>query len=212
MVTEQGHRIDISIGTLVQLEVPGMQGRVNSQLVGLEPGETVILKGWPGLSGSVVKLIRGKTLVARYLHAGSVFGFSSMVLLALATPRRLILLEYPDRVVEHNLRRHRRAACNLPVTVIEGAKRFAGIISDISNAGCRIQIFGLDPQTVFAVGATVQLETQFPGVPGVHQLTGEVRNTSADVQRHAIGVMLTTIEATATAAIAAYVEALGVDS
>ncbi len=202
-------RIEIAMGAMVHLDVPGMSERLSSTLIGVDPGEMVVVKGWRGLTSSSAQVLKGKTVVLRYLHAGSVYGFSARVLIALAAPRRCLILEYPQRVEEHNLRQNRRAACNLPCTVVREQGRHAGIISDISEAGCRAQIYGIAEETTFAIGERVKLETQFPGSPGSYELVGEVRNTTADSDRHALGMRFIPLDDRTRDAVAKYVRELG---
>jgi hypothetical protein len=163
-----GRRIAIDFGTELQLEIDGVAGRVRSELVGMEHGKYLIVKTptVAHLGGIGGKLYAGNRVVVRYVFGGSVYGFETSVIDAIATPVRVVFLTCPKVVNERNIRSNRRIETLLPARIALGDQSAEGTVTDISTSGCHFGTKmhkGAAPFVVKnAVDKDVELSVQLP--------------------------------------------------
>ncbi|MFZ5811548.1 MAG: flagellar brake protein [Thermodesulfobacteriota bacterium] len=153
--------MNIEMGTKVQLEFSGSEERVCGVLVGLYPDGYLIL--YVPFTTSMKKKARKKNVVtARYVHAGTVYGFRAMVMNYIVDPASLLFLEYPPHVEILELRKEPRIPCLFPASLHrEGEPPLTAIISDISPSGCRVSLRGAGrapDDGRFAPGERIKLE------------------------------------------------------
>ncbi|MDR4505721.1 MAG: flagellar brake protein [Candidatus Scalindua sp.] len=128
----------MNIGTLMGIQVNGVEAQLTTELVGMEEGEYVILKMPPlyelGLTANI--LYRGNGISVKYRHKGTIFGFSSRILGFITNPAHLIFIDYPTRFENFGLRSNKRISCHLPAQVKISGNLIEGSITDISKKGC----------------------------------------------------------------------------
>ena len=128
----------MDIGTLLGIQVKGVETQLTTKLVGMEEGEYVILKMPPlsdlGLTATI--FYGGNEIVVKYRHKGTVFGFNSHILGITTNPVQLIFIDYPTRFENFGHRGSERVACNLPAQVKISGNLIEGTIADISRSGC----------------------------------------------------------------------------
>lgn len=77
------------------------------------------------------------TVIVRYLHAGTVVGFSAKIIKTIQIPFPLIFLTFPKRLESHDLRKHPRISCCIPGKLVTAKATFPGMILDLSTSGCQ---------------------------------------------------------------------------
>lgn len=130
----------IGLGTEVRIQIPGMEERYRSRVVGLDPGRFIILTKPVTLSPAVVKtsLIPGSELLVRYLYDGTVWGFKSRLIQVLSGNVQVIFVEYPQDIENYELRRAERVETYLPCRLAQGEQAVDGLVLDLSEAGARV--------------------------------------------------------------------------
>lgn len=204
-----GKRILIELGTQLQLEIGGVASRFKSNLVGIEPGEYLIIKTPTAAASDSIKkkLFRGNEIIVRYLYKGTVFGFQSQLIEATFTPISLLYVEYPKIIENHDLRSQERIDCFLPSKIKIRDEEIQGTILDINERGCRCLIKALKGETLpsVQVDEQVTLKCQFPGVGDEKVVSGKVRNISCDEHETALGIEFHEITPEVQKVIAQYI-------
>lgn len=89
----------------------------------------------PGLRNSLLP----RTLVEiQYQLNGSVCSFYTEIMAHVMRPAMMCFVTYPDRLSIMEIRRHTRLSCALPCSLHCQHGEFDGLISDISEGGCRM--------------------------------------------------------------------------
>lgn len=192
-VTEQiikGRSLAIGLGTTLQLEV-GQQGReskVTGVLIGMVPEECLLIRV-PAIPGILDKLSEGSPIVVRYVYAGSIYGFTSVVLAYTLKPALVVFINYPTSVESMSLRKAKRLQCFFPAKVKIGAEGHRAVIVDISMGGCRIHVeHGADESLLQSRGRTVSLVFQLTGLAEEQAIGGRIQNVKSEGMIAEIGI------------------------
>ncbi|GJQ60101.1 MAG: flagellar brake protein [Candidatus Scalindua sp. AMX11] len=128
----------MDIGTLLGIQVKGLETQLTTELIGMEEGEYLILKMPPlrelGLTATI--LYRGNDISVKYKHKGTIFGFSSHILGFITNPVQLIFVDYPSKFESFGLQSNKRIPCHLHAHVKISDNLIEGSITDISASGC----------------------------------------------------------------------------
>ncbi|MBN2333070.1 MAG: flagellar brake protein [Deltaproteobacteria bacterium] len=157
-------------------------GRFKSFLVGMEEGRYMIVK-LPSAADPKALFTLDRSLVVRYLHRGSVFGFKSKVMGVIDSPAPLLFICYPEAIEDHNLRNFARIDCYLPARLQTGKLFFDCRIVDISKGGCQLAMKNSELEGVnnaLAVDQEVGISFCLPGVVEELLLAGIVRTVMHD--------------------------------
>lgn len=137
----------IQVGTKVMMELAGMKGRLQSFFVGYITKRCIITMFpiVPEMNRSLLleHLYKGNTMTVRYIHSGTVLGFTVPIMHVSFTPVPLLFLEYPERIESFNLRKDGRVSCLFPAYVVQDVQDagvYSGALSDISKSGCSITL------------------------------------------------------------------------
>jgi hypothetical protein len=184
----------ISNGTPLSIEIQGIVFKLKSVVIGNVINEYLII-GMPNVSNLntiKTKLLKGNTVVVRYLEGGTIFGFESKILGWVIEPKKLILIGYPELVTTHDLRDNKRFECYIlgELSLSDGTK-YSAMIMDLSEKGFRVAIKASDNLNlpVITVGDQVLFHFSLSANNGVSNLSGEVKNIQHDRYRVIIGVM-----------------------
>ena len=204
---DSGVRISAELGTQLFLQLEGVEVRLKSVLVGLDPGNYLILQ-LPHMSGIKTKLYPGNQVIVRYVKSGTIYGFQCNVVDYIMKPFRLLFLSYPKIVSSHNLRKQQRVDCFIPVSIFIEGKEYCGAVMDISGGGCLLtcqaSTEGILPK--IEVGDKVKFSFQLPGQTGVQVVTGQVRSIRQDCDKKSIGLQFDHSNPEAMNQIGTYVE------
>lgn len=138
--------LKIDVGTLLQIEIDGVTSRFKSELIGMSTNEYLLAKLPQIVDQDFEERCnerRGSITITRYLYRGTVFGFKSKFIGIISHPIKILIVEYPKKIEECNLRKHKRLSCLLPAKVKLNNTVFDVSILDISQAGCQIMV--IDP-------------------------------------------------------------------
>jgi hypothetical protein len=177
--------IQIAPDTEVRLQTPGGT-RAALQLLGKVEGQYLVLRIIRPKSFDTLGFSYGDTVILRYLHAGVVYAFRTLVLNAVHAPEGLLFVAYPQAhaVQHHPLRASDRLPCSLPVNLTLGDTASAALVVDLSQSGCQCVLppsadAGAEDSLENLVAQRVQLQLHGLG-EGELTLAGAVR-------RHVIG-------------------------
>jgi c-di-GMP-binding flagellar brake protein YcgR len=174
----------LPVGTRLQVEIGGIDIKLESSAVGLIPDDAIIIK-YPvtGNLGSIThKLFKGNKVMIRYIYGGSVFAFQSEMLGSTSDPFRLIFIAYPSLIARHRLRKNSRVQCYLSPLSIQGCC-FGMIRSSSNQTPPHIKIEGL-----------VAVQIQLPGIETKIELVGAVRRSELDANKMNIGIQFKEID------------------
>lgn len=202
-----GIRLNIELGSSMRFMIEGTDEPVKGVLVGLEPHEYLIVR-----LDLPVELTdhaqSGTFLTVRYISLGNEYGFSSSIIHRISTPDRLVFITYPDVIQNIDVRKSSRVSCLIPATALLDQRQIKGTITDISRGGCRF-IIRL-PATLQArqIRLIDEMHLQFPlmGIEGIQTLACQVRNTSIDRERIAMGIEFIEADTALTESIDGYIQ------
>ncbi len=182
----------MEVGTTLKIQIEGVKSRMTSELIGIETGEYLVIK-MPSVQfmGNLSTLLyKGNSIIIRYLHKGTIFGFKSHISHYITTPAKLIFIEYPKRIESHDLRAHKRLDCYLPANVKIMDNTIPGTITDVSKEGCHLIIeqVKVENSLILQVGNEIGVSFQLPGVAAKLTVTGKQKNIKKDSDSINIGI------------------------
>jgi hypothetical protein len=186
-------RICLDIGTKLRVEIQGVHMTLESNLVGMEEGQYLIIRTPSPLSAIKNKLFIGNDMIVKYLYKGSVFAFQTRLMEILTKPVKLLFLEYPKLVESHEIRAHKRINCFIPSNVNFGKEEKQAVIGDISNGGgsCIFKIIKNEKVPSIRLNSHISLTCQFPGMEDPVLLHGEIKNIKKNLEEVKIGFVFT---------------------
>jgi len=211
-----GKHLRVEVGSQLQVEIEGIPSRHQTTFIGMELFEYLIIKipVFPHkirLGDIKHKLFPGNQITVRYFYEGSVFGFQTKLIEALFMPKRLLVLEYPEAIAQHDLRSEKRIASFLPTTTKIKDKEAQGIIVNINQNGCRYLIKAVKDMKFPPVQMDDQitLRCQFPGEQDEQVVSGIVRNIKRDNQEMALGIQFRKMTDNLYDIISLYISTIG---
>ncbi len=207
ITSEQTGNLFFEAGTQVQLELEGVPGRVKGYLLGQFPQEYLIFHSRQ-IADIKRLLFEDQRVVCRYMHSGKVYGFKSTVVgHHFQRPFKLVFVKCPEVVENLNLRTSTRMDCRLPAELTVGMDRYQGIITDISEAGCRFR----SKQRILdglRLGEEVRLSCSFPGIADRQELRATCRNSSVNGDFTEFGLQFETMEKDREEAVEQYLKSV----
>ncbi len=184
----------MQIGATLKIQIEGEKKLLTSEFMGVEEDKYLVIKA-PSLqymSHVSHLLYKGNTVIARYLHKGTVFGFKSRIKYVITNPIKLLILEYPKKIEIQNLRKHRRVDCYLPASVKISDNTIEGTIIDISREGCQFTVEKSKIESslkLFQVEKETSVSFKLPGVEKILAVTGKQKYIIEDSDNVKIGVL-----------------------
>ncbi len=188
--------LPITVGTEVQIELIKMNCRLKSELIGLEEGEFLILKLTHcdpcGMLSS--DKVSGSIILVRYMFHGAIYGFKTKVLNMIYRPERMIFVEYPTKIEEHNVRTEQRYDCVMQAECTSGEMTTELIITDISVKGCRCIILTTlienkgELLKQINMDATIDMKVPIPSSEEFFNVNGTIRNINRDETEIIFGI------------------------
>ena len=190
-VSVVGTRIALDIGSRVKLEISGISTDMVSVVVGMLQDRLFIVTT-PTPHDAVHEAIEAsRRIVVRYIHAGKVCMFKSQVLRMIEEPCHLLLLDYPQVIHYHELRKTKRTNIFIPCTIdFRDDTILYGVLVDLSNGGtlCVIRLKEGIPPPQTDIGDEVQLRCLLPGLKEEQEIGGVIRNIKKNKQELRIGI------------------------
>jgi hypothetical protein len=171
--------------------------RIKVTLVGYEAGKYILLKYPNSKAGSFKDvLVEGNVLIVRYLlegDKGECVAFRSSIKHIIQYPERFLVIEYPKRVENRQLRLHQRVLTHLPAEIalpndnLENDAKLSGLIVDISQQGCRF-VFKSDNEKVNVKKTDIHVYINTPGQLEPTCINAEVCNSRFENGRVYVGI------------------------
>jgi len=129
----------VGMEMFIEFKVRGHSEKIKTKLVGYVSGEYLVV-ATPKVNGIPVNYgASNNTLVVRYLHEGSVFGFQTAALRMIGAPFYLTFLRYPESIEEVSLRRNPRISVVIPIERDDGDKESEFLIN-LSENGALLKL------------------------------------------------------------------------
>ncbi|WP_158269766.1 flagellar brake protein [Desulfonatronum sp. SC1] len=202
---------NIEAGVRIMMELAGIKDKLPSFFVGYIKNRCVItvVPVVPQVNREMLMehLYKGNSVTVRYIHSGTVLGFTTEILHVAFSPFPLLFFKYPERIESFNLRKAGRVGCLFPATVILEDVCLAGALSDISISGCNIVLPTNDEQTLSVEIGDVLL-LRCPLLFGVDQaeISCTVRQLSKSGVKARLGLMFTDVPDDLLARVNVYIE------
>ena len=175
-----GLRLNLDLGTALQIEIQGLDAKIKTRLIGLETWEYLIIKAPVGYAGIRNKMVVGNKVIVRYAQEGNVYGFEAFILAIIDKPTSLLVIDYPNNVVEKSLRKSERKDCYITCMLDVDGKEAEGTLVDISASGCRClapQLYLTDTQGP-QIGKSISLVFDSPAEDFQVVLDGTIVNNT----------------------------------
>ena len=188
---------EIELGTPLQIQIENMPDRFKSVLVGADPGQYMIIRQ-PLAEDTKTVFVPGKTVIVRFLHRGSVYGFQTEIISVVEVPAALLFIKYPVKIEDHNLRNHKRVDCYLPSHLRVGKMALNSLIIDLSKGGCQVVLESSEMEGIsepMEVDQQVTLSFCLPGSVDELNLEGVVKKILKDKNQIKIGLKFNDIDA-----------------
>lgn len=198
-------------GTKMILEVAGIEDKLQSLCVGYLRSRCVItqmpLLAEANREALYQLLYPDAGVIARYLHEGTVIGFSAKIIKWIQVPFPLIFLTYPPRLESMDLRRHKRISCCFLGQARLGEASFTGMVLDLSLSGCQFSTIVDGVAPVIHVDDVMELRCELFGAAPASTIPCAVMRVSTAGRRLEVGLKFRTLPPAASDALGAYLEA-----
>jgi len=209
MVIENSSTLDIAAGLKLAMQIPGIDVKLTSSLIGFLKNRYVIIQipAAPEVSREIVyqNLYQDNAATVRYLHLGKVMGFSSKIIKYQTSPFPLLFLTYPDRVETYNLRKHERISCLFPVEAVLKGARYPGMITDLSAEGCGALLQMQRKDSPFKIDDLIELDCAMFATGEQATLPSVVKRLSTSDGRVELGLKFRDLPAASRLKIISYV-------
>jgi len=203
------------IGTELMLRVENSETPLRGFLVGMDRNEFLIFK--TPLTSEAKELFKNNmSIKGIFMYEGTIFGFMTRVLNAVASPAPLFFLSYPDEMEKHELRKNLRIDCSIPVDIHKDNKiDYNGVITDLSSDGCLVTMGDNSRQmpSNIEIDDVFKVSSDMLGIPKDKAIQCIVKNQRQDAKKLHIGFLFDTDDADVLERIQSYViRVLGVIS
>jgi hypothetical protein len=199
-------RLDIELGDRVILKGHQPGEDLSCVLVGLEAPHYLIVR--KPLAQLRRRFRADEEVVVRYIHNAEIYRFRATVTGQVTEPAELLFISYPDLVEDGEERNNARINCEIPATASIDRALLNGLITDISNQGCRFivnlpgSIQPCQVKVLTDVNLSISLQKEAPP----ESLAGRVRNTNIDRFRIALGIEFEKLSDRIAEGLKAYVD------
>lgn len=181
--------VRIELGAPIQLDIKGVEGRLQSTVVGILPGQFLIVTRPKTNARLQNQLYRGNVVVIHYVFDGDLIAFRSRLLATRSEPGKLLFLGCPKVVIERSLRADRRINCRLPARLSVNGQECPAVVLDLSMAGAHCVLRTVESEAAVASkGAVVSLDLQLPGQSTAVHLAGKVRAAPHEGESGELGI------------------------
>ena len=198
--------IMIDVGTRLKVDLVGIKGRLDCNLVGLKPNEYFIFDMPPKIFQEELKI--GQEAIVRYLYFGNIFGFRTELMKIMEKPFNLLFFSYPTAVEMHNLRKDTRIQCHIPGTITVKKTDLRGVITDISISGCQFMTksYSENIENLIKTKEIVNLVFPFFGMEGLQTSKATVRHLSINQENTSLGLAFDSLGKNISKKLQIYIE------
>lgn len=193
---------ELRAGTNLNLRIKNITVGIESSFVGMEKNEYVLIQHPSPFQTVKSRLFTGNDLVVQCLQEGLAMAFQTRIIELVVKPVRVLVLEYPQKILLRSIRNMKRTHCALPVKLESRGVSKAGVITDITSGGCGI-FAKYDPAErnyILRNNEPFLLKCKFPGIANEKKIVGIVKNSrrfkldvSYGVQFHELSDSIKTI-------------------
>ncbi|GAB7022080.1 flagellar brake protein [Salidesulfovibrio brasiliensis] len=134
-----GVNLEVALGADIVVKFPGVPQGYRGRIVGFDPYEYIASN--VRLPSSVRQSLSYKgSVVIKYVHEGTVYGFESVVLNHITRPAPLLFFDYPDTIEKLDLRKSSRTNCNIDGTLHTSEADYDCLVVNASETGCRLSV------------------------------------------------------------------------
>jgi c-di-GMP-binding flagellar brake protein YcgR len=193
---ETGQPLSMEIGIPLEVKLDILEDRKRSRLVGMDPGNYLIIQMPPLRNKVLEKIFPGSEVTVQYLHQGTVYGFRSSIRGLIFSPARLVFMDYPKMIFFYELRSQKRMECSLPAQLTLDGRVRPCVIRDISAHGCRVLLKAskVERLPILEIDKLLGLRFPLPGFQGEEEVQGKVRNFQTNKHEMSIGVRFLSID------------------
>ncbi|MEW5774962.1 MAG: flagellar brake protein [Thermodesulfobacteriota bacterium] len=187
--------LDFRIGEKVLVDLEGTGKRFWTEAYGRIRGEYILLRHPMNVAFKDL-LGKDQPITARYMDTeGSIFGFKSRVVGAIAKPSPMLVITHPFTIETVNLRRHDRVQCFLPSSLFHEGEEMAGYIVNISAGGAKFVWPMKEGQIAeFPKDAEAFCQFRMPGAENELYARSIIKATTLDTNRCIIGIKFEDLE------------------
>ena len=193
-------KLSAEIGTEMQAELSGVDGRIKLTLIGIHSSQYLIYQIPSSLqkvaSSSVFKT--DSAIKVRCISRGIAFGFTTSVMHFLKQPDLLLFVKYPLIIQKQTIRQNQRVKCLLPASIGQDATKISGTIADLSRSGCHFQAkkksLTNEQIKIAQADESVIVELSLPGVDGKMNLNATIKNIFIDTDKAQIGIQFNEVD------------------
>lgn len=202
----QSTHLKIELSTDLFLRFKGKKGFFPSYLIGLKPNVFLIIKT-PAIISKENLLSEGTSITVRYTYLGDIYAFTSKVIGSHEEPFKVTFLSYPDVVDKIEYRDTQRVSSNFPASLLFGSTRVKGVITDISEGGCKFRTDAIEHIENLLLKRDSDVVLNFPllGLEGVREFKGKIKKVAFD-NDYSLGIGFRKIDDDSRKIIASYVQ------
>ncbi|GIU52109.1 MULTISPECIES: PilZ domain-containing protein [Shewanella] len=154
-------------GTPVNIDIvspAGQKGRFRTIFIGYLPEQFLLIQ-FPEsnkLGNFGQYFVQGSEVIVRGLiegHEASVIAFSSIIRQTLSTPTRMMALNFPSKIIIHNLRSTKRVLTELTASIKVKEDSWHAKLTDVSLTGCHIEACK-EEQDALVEGETITISIE----------------------------------------------------
>ena len=135
-------------GTPVNIDIStptGELGRFRTTFIGYLPQQFILIQSPEStkLGKHEQYIVKNVPITVRGLvegHEASVIAFQTTLKQTLSTPTKILVLNFPETMVIHNLRSTKRVLTELACTVSTNGQEYEAVMTDVSLSGCHINL------------------------------------------------------------------------
>lgn len=187
--------MDLTIGSVVQVNNEEKDLHFVMQLVGVDQGHSVICTlpaphNLPENATYDQLFIEGTVFEMRIIHDGKVIAFETSIMMTLDQPVKLLISTYPEMIESRRLRKDTRFPCTLSCDLRSGDNESYGVITNISNGGCQLNLPAdvdhLFLEEAMDVQDPIDLEIFFPFAESSITINAHVRSMNNNTDNNCL--------------------------
>ncbi|MBT8355191.1 MAG: DUF4388 domain-containing protein [Flavobacteriaceae bacterium] len=189
--TPASSSIEAEIGAKLKLEIEECEKPLMSSLVGIVPGQYILLTVSQNDGDLPSILKKDREVVVRYLNLGKLCLFKTRIKDRITAPSHLLFLEFPSVIFYHELRKQKRIKIFVPSIIKpDEDKEFYSVIRDLSILGCLCEIKAKlnSPFPDFNIGDIVTINCLLPGLDEKELVKGIIRNLKKTSDQLRLGI------------------------
>lgn len=202
----QSTHLQIELSTDLFLRFKGKRGFFPSYLIGLKPSVFLIIKT-PAIISKENLLSKGSSITIRYSYLGDIYAFNTTVMGTHDEPFKVTFLSYPEVVEKIEYRDTQRVSSNFPATLLFGDTKVKGVITDISEGGCKFRTDAADHIENLLLKRDSDVVLNFPllGLEGIREFKGKIKKVAFD-NDYSLGIGFCKIDDESRQIIVSYVK------